>query len=360
MIESLKIKNYKNIEEIALEDLKPIVLIGGSNNIGKTNILETIFLLHNRLNAEMLVKVFNSRGVFSGAFLPESVFEPVFYNFDMRKNVTITIKRNGLPEKFVIQANPKYMKQQKAAITNDKIIPIDKNEAEQNDLPIFELNLEYEKSGQSKERSHLLLFKSSLKMDIENATRRLCNVSYIPSRLRIDSNEDSAKYVHLELFEKQHTIINLLKIIEPRLINLIPITSCGTTIIHADIGIGKNIPINYMGEAISRILSIVMAIFYSANSFILIDEIENSIHYSLLPEIFKGIVDIAKSVDCQIIATTQSYELLEAAIRGLENSEYRDDFKYIRIERNEDNKLSSKGFDFEVLKSAIESKLEVR
>ena len=45
MLEELKIRNYRIFKELKIDQLRRINLIAGSNNSGKTSLLEAIFLL---------------------------------------------------------------------------------------------------------------------------------------------------------------------------------------------------------------------------------------------------------------------------------------------------------------------------
>jgi AAA15 family ATPase/GTPase len=91
---------------------------------------------------------------------------------------------------------------------------------------------------------------------------------------------------------------------------------------------------------------------------VFVDEIENGLHYSVMPKIWEGIAKAAREFDCQVIATTHSYECLQSAYDGL-SEKYEDDFRYIRIDKIE-NKTVAKTFDFKLLKVALESNMEVR
>lgn len=65
---------------------------------------------------------------------------------------------------------------------------------------------------------------------------------------------------------------------------------------------------------------------------------------------------ISREVNCQVIATTQSYELIAASKSCFEN---KDDFVFYRLGKINDN-VSSFRFDHEMLHSALESEMEVR
>ena len=94
------------------------------------------------------------------------------------------------------------------------------------------------------------------------------------------------------------------------------------------------------------------------NGTLLIDEIGIGIHHSALPKIWEAISHAAREFNCQIIATTHSYECLRAALEGMEG-EYASDLTYIRLDRRE-NCVRPVRFDYELLETASEMRLEVR
>lgn len=56
--------------------------------------------------------------------------------------------------------------------------------------------------------------------------------------------------------------------------------------LYVDIGINKKIPMSFMGDGISRLTSILLAILTTKNGIVFIDEIENGIHYSVQNKIW--------------------------------------------------------------------------
>lgn len=359
MITSLTVKRFKNIESIKIDDIPRLLLIGGVNNVGKTNLLESIFMFHDRLNIEMSVILLKMRGIAGINITPETVFAPIFYNYDMNNDIQIKVVRDKLSENLMIKTNSDYYSEGVSIKSTENELMLQKEEFGQNKVSSFSLDITYEKSGGSKEISHIFLNSDGLGMNIEKAKPSNNRVTIINSRVRSNPNEDAEKYGQLDLIGKQEIIIEMLKIIEPRLKALTPIVIGGISIIHGDIGIGRKVPINYMGDGVSRLLSIVLAIAVNENGMVLIDEIENSIHYSLFPKVWQSIAKIAEEFNCQVIATTHSYEMLEGVVNGLSQT-YSSDFKYVRIERNNDNTLNTKTLELEVLKTAVENRMEVR
>jgi len=129
-------------------------------------------------------------------------------------------------------------------------------------------------------------------------------------------------------------------------------------IINGDIGMRELVPLPLMGEGMGRLLSIILAIANAKGGTILIDEIENGLHHSVLTDVWKAIADAARRSDVQIFATTHSYECIIAAHQAFETSE-KDDFRYHRLERVKD-KIQAITYDRENLAISEEMNLEMR
>lgn len=54
MIESIKFENFCGFESLELSDMRPITLISGKNNVGKSSVLEGVFLLLIMLRRNLL------------------------------------------------------------------------------------------------------------------------------------------------------------------------------------------------------------------------------------------------------------------------------------------------------------------
>ena len=81
----------------------------------------------------------------------------------------------------------------------------------------------------------------------------------------------------------------------------------------------------------NRIARLILAISASSGGLVLIDEIETGLHHSVLPKVWKVIDKVANECDAQIIATTHSYECVQAAGQSLADT---NSFLLHRLEAN--------------------------
>jgi predicted ATP-dependent endonuclease of OLD family len=90
----------------------------------------------------------------------------------------------------------------------------------------------------------------------------------------------------------------------------------------------------------------------------LIDEIGAGIHYSIQEDLWSFIVKAAELYDCQIIATTHSYDTIKA-FNGIITSDNSPNFSYIRLGKK-DNNIKPYMFTADTLSYSLSSALEVR
>jgi AAA15 family ATPase/GTPase len=153
-------------------------------------------------------------------------------------------------------------------------------------------------------------------------------------------NDDYPKNAHLEIFlilqnselpklnilasfdkfdEKliKHRLIDILKSIDNRIEDVRTFKSKdGLWIKKND---EKYQPINFYGDAIRNVLRYFTPIFEKSlhpnrkifSTYLLIDEIENGIHYTAQYDFWKNIFKLSKELNVQIFATTHSLEMIQ-------------------------------------------------
>ncbi|GGA30030.1 ATP/GTP-binding protein [Okeania sp. KiyG1] len=92
MFKCITVKNFRCFEEITIDNIERVNLIGGINNVGKTALLEAIFLLTSLNSIEIPFQLNFDRGVFQQqTFDVEEVCEWLFYNKQVSKAIEIKI-----------------------------------------------------------------------------------------------------------------------------------------------------------------------------------------------------------------------------------------------------------------------------
>jgi hypothetical protein len=171
--------------------------------------------------------------------------------------------------------------------------------------------------------------------------------------------EDAERFSNLERVGRQDEVLESLRLLEPRLRRLTLLVVDGEPIINGDIGMSQLVPLPLMGEGLGRLLSIILAIANAKGGTILIDEVENGLHYSVLTGVWTAIADAARRAEAQVVATTHSQECIIAAHKAFETSK-KYDFRYHRLERVNDEIFRAVTYDRETLATSDEMNLEMR
>ena len=77
-------------------------------------------------------------------------------------------------------------------------------------------------------------------------------------------------------------------------------------------GIAEPLPIRSLGDGMQRLLGIALALVNARDGLLLIDEIENGLHYLTQPDLWRLIFQLARDLNVQVFATTHSWDCIEA------------------------------------------------
>ncbi|HCL55875.1 MAG TPA: hypothetical protein DHW82_02570 [Spirochaetia bacterium] len=348
---SINIDNFRGIKKIEIEDLKRINVLVGRNNCGKTTILESIFLLSGMSNPQLPVNIHNFRDLILSE---DKDFNFMFHNMDF----TFPVKINGQIDnrKRSLSINPIFVDYNPKTSEKIKQTEISNNETVSSSTDFVRLiegiRLEFKNYQNKNFNSQISIKEGKIRVDGKYKEELKC--SFLNPKTILQTDVKSME--NLIVQKKMNPIIKILKQIE---LNLLDIRMVGSTL-YVDIGQNKLLPLNIMGDGMRRILSILIAIQNMENGIILIDEIENGLHYTSLSILWKALLLATKEFNVQIITTTHSYECIEAFSKSyMEEEPEGDDIRLYRIDKRENTHYAYKLTTKSII-AGIEKEFEVR
>ena len=357
MIKEVLIHNFKCFKKLIIPEFGRINLIAGRNNVGKTSLLEAIFLYHDRERPDKFLRQFAWRGMKEVSPDFETTCRPYFYDNDFNRDALISIKSDESICELRIFLNPNYMPPNikfNKSETDIKAQPSVSTEAEL----IHSIDLEYKIESQKTTCHHFTSSGGGPVVYIEGKPISALPACYFASKLHYPNQQIVKFFSEISKKGKEEELIEIVKIIEPRLESLKILTLGDVPYVHGQLnGLKHPMPINLMGEGLEKLLHIVSAIMSYENSCIFVDEIENGFFHSVMPTIWKALSMAARKYSCQIISTTHSYECITAAHEGL--SEYPDDFRFIRLNRK-DGTVDANLLNYKMVDKAIRSNMDIR
>jgi len=334
MLDSLYIKNYRNLQALTISSLSRVNLIIGKNNTGKSTILEAIAIYASKGDLNLIYELISERGenfkvteanknaTEANMRTFSSLFSNRIVSFEHEEAISIGNVEASLfglqqsTEKLISLRFIRYfdeIQRDSQTITSRKRILIDGEELNKQFVN-FKVGLEI-RVGQD---SYLLPLDEDRPMrfgfkGLGNNER----VQFIRTR-NIDKAINGKLWDNITLTEKEQFVIDALKIIEPSTERIAFIEENlreRTSVIKLS-NSNRVFPLRSMGDGINRILTIILALVNSDNGFLLIDEFENGLHHTVQEQLWEIIFQLSQRLNVQVFATTHS----EDCIIGFENT----------------------------------------
>ena len=316
MYRSFTIKNFRCFDELTVEGMGRINLIAGKNNVGKTALLEALWVHHGAPNPELGLRVDSFRGF--ELVEAENPTITLFRSFD--QDTTVELSANGDwgkeprflrmwfedPSSFEFPLqNPETTaasQQHNSSIVlrSGKVIVFHYlNEAKVHTTAKGRVTLR--QTNPAVHEQGLEMFTQG-----DQLVRSRPSSVFLTTRRSTLGREDIERFSELEISGNLDGVLQILREIEPRLQRLAIVSAGQAPAIYASVGERRMIPVQLMGDGISRVLNISLAIAGQPGGMVLVDEIENGIHYSVMEKVWRAIGAFARSYDVQLFATTHS------------------------------------------------------
>ena len=368
MISSIHIRGYRGFMDFEMSGLERVNLLVGTNNSGKTSVLEAIYLLASRGDPLALWGVLWRRGerlagVDRNERSPELDVSHLFNGHDAHVGSKFALSaKNDTPERQVT-------------------------------FSIGEIKIDQSTANAARERAGVQV-PSGLGLHIKgnpvppvpviplSRSGGLYSDVLTPRRLRRKTAEDegeiAAQFITAESLDGSELISLWDKVAltpnESRVLSALKFLDCDIDRIAAQAG-GQNyagrggfivklkglehpIPIGSMGDGMWRMLAMAIAIAHCKGGVLLIDEIDTGLHYSVLTNMWRLIFGAARELDVQVFATTHSSDCIKS-LAELCYAET-DVADSVTLQRIEKDKPKSVPYTADEIGVAAEKQIEVR
>lgn len=357
MLSNLVIKNFRGIQKLSIKDMRRLVLLSGKNNVGKSSVLEAVFLMMDHLSPDS----FNRMNGFRGINLPAngvSLWEPLFYQMNPDNTIMIQADRGEDTLTLSYSKDDSYIPALKGGIPKN-VAGSFQSSAKRDYTLRFDFCIEG--AVDYSEIGHYTTSENGTLREIadDNGEKQLMQLTYT---LFVNNNfvrTDRAildRMGKAEINGEKGKLIAFLQRIDPSISDIVTLSVNGIPQLYINTN-KKLLPIQFSGDGINKLLYIVLSIMGAKNGILLIDEIDTGFHYSMHKDLWKIVSEVSRDYNCQVIATTHSYESIVGAVEGLKDAP--EDFSFYRLGYDKDE-LKSFRSSYDLLKSALRSDMEVR
>lgn len=342
MLTSLHVTGFRDLADLKVERLSRVNLFVGTNNSGKTSLLEA---------AEILLGEGSLRSILAGPLRRgESVTSEA-----NRNNREVEVRHLFRGHPLVAGARLKIRGNNSEPQTVEIAL-------EANDGARFGFESEDPEDDGLPQAGAGLLMSSTLsraagdnvfEIPLSPAGRVLISDPDVRARFAVEpenvfnfvtTSGFTARQIgqiwdDVVLTSEETTVLEVLRIIEPEIERIAFVgREAATTCLIKLRGRDERIPLGSMGEGIRRVLALAAGLARSRGPArtrcLLIDEIDTGLHHSVMAHVWRVVVDLAHRLDLQVFATTHSLDCLHALAELYEgDASVREDVLLHRIEK---------------------------
>lgn len=371
LIDSLEISGFRALADLKIHSLGSVNLITGKNNSGKSTLLEAIRILATGGAVRTIFDILDYREELASSNDSERTYQPtdlapfcnLFTGFPdlaaSRQGFSITAS-GALPPTisriqagihwFVRKTDPERRVISYEAASGDLFDDIES-------FPALDLDI----SGRKRVVPLDWFQQRRLPMRAEADGISVPCVYLDPFSSR-STRQMGALWDAIALTDVEQEIVKALRIVSDDIQAVSVIGSDergsrGRTAIAKSTRYPSPVPLRTFGDGVNRLFGIILSLCTARNGVLLVDEVENGLHFSVQTEIWRTVFRLAKELDVQVFATTHSWDSVRAFQKAAGESP--GDGVLVRLTRH-DERIIPTLFSEKELEVVTRDQIEVR
>lgn len=371
MISSISIRGYRGFEHFEMPDLGRINLLVGTNNSGKTSILEAVSLLESGGDLARLWNILWRRGERTYRTLPPLEKNPapriiaeadvahLFYGHEIHPGTHLSIEATDKSSQRSLDL------QVRESSPSEKLENQVIDDGDDSPLPRLALLM----SGNPPPATPLVVLSRNGGIpsgQLRPRTGKRPPPVHFISTESSAADEVMANWNKVALKPEEQLVLQALQSLDSNIEGIAlqartaqPYWGPGNRggFIVKLKSSEQPVPIGSMGDGTWRMLSLSIAIALSKGGTLLVDEIDTGLHYTVMSKMWNLIYSAAKDFDVQVFATTHSHDCVFSLAQICSDI---DPANKITVHRIEPNRPQSVPYDQEEISVAAAREIEVR
>lgn len=345
MFSKIKIERFRGIRYASIENFSRINLFFGKNNCGKSSLLESLFLASGPSNPLLPVQVNMIRG-YGKAMLDDLAFD--FYDLDTTQPIHIRLENEEMRD---LKINLfKENKDNVSLNTQDANVLSNVEECR------YGLSVDFAVNGKrftSRLRFDPATSEDTTHIVTQKEYKESLRCTYLSPKYDFSTSIQGLKNILQN--KDEHFIVEGLQVIEPRVKDFI--FTDGAMLV--DIGLEKRLPVNMMGDGARKIVALLTTLYNCRDGALLVDEISNGFHYSVMGSLWEVLVQAAIKNNTQLFVTTHDTD----SIKGLRDATLNKHDSIVaafKLQKTADGELKAYHYSVKSLDYSIDQEIEVR
>lgn len=347
IFDKIDIKGFRGIRESHLSGLKQVNLFFGKNNCGKSSVLDALFLISGLSNPKLPFNI-NILRDYRNLRKQDVVLD--FYNLDTNGSILISAQ-NGETRTLRIRLL-KTSEVEVDLLSNGNNVSSSQTEDKYGLVLDYTIDEASYSSNITFTSNNGSLLKQEVHLDGRYEEGWLCK--YLTPKY--DFYASIVGLVDILKNKEEQILLDALRIIEPRVQDFV----LSENDVLVDIGLAQRIPINMMGDGARKMFALLSAIYECAEGVVLIDEISNGFHHSVMKRMWGALISVAKKRNVQVFATTHDKDSIIGLRDAVVMGKSEDMVASFKLQKLSDDTLKAYSYSFEGLDYSLNQNIELR
>lgn len=376
-LRNISIQNFRSFNRFEVKGLGRVNLLVGTNNSGKTTVLEAVNILMANGDFSAIWFTHLRRGEdFFGERDPATAttgrqvdIRRLFRGHEIEVGKSFQVSAESDFGGLGMTARIEDYRSPQQQMFESESLPVESSEEL---LPPLSLSLDWT-YGPGKELRIPISRRGGVSSDaIRRSSGRLISPEPYPIQFvtasSLTAEAVASMFEDIVLTPEEDLVTDAMRIIEPdieriassgseRVRSGLRLASRGGVLVRIK-GVKDRVPIGSMGDGIWRMLGLALSAVQAGNGILLVDEIDTGLHHTVMEDMWRFLYACSKRYNIQIIATTHSWDCYHSL--AVICRDYISDGSEVTISRIERGREEAVGYTEQEIVAVADRDIEVR
>lgn len=368
LLPSFYLEKFRIFDKLEVKQLGRINLLVGRNNVGKSAFLEAVYIYTSGADTEVFSELIQSRQEYweprGQDEAKKFAFSPLRHFFKDHK--IPLLNESGF--KLATGENASLLHIKTAAYVSEKNDKGFTRRKLTDSEEIENVSSEVEVFVVAEQENHTqLLFSEEGDFNTRKRilfSRKRSNVfsviQLVPTQ-GISDRKAAQLWDAINLTDLAEVVIDGLKLIETRLLGLAFVESESPREDRLPLvklqGQEERVSLKSLGDGVSRVFHIMLALVNAKDGVLLIDEFETGLHWTVQESVWRVLFQMAARLNVQVFCTTHSRDCISAFETVWQ--EFESEGAFFRLYSHH-NEIRVREYDLETLSDSLETDVDVR